>query len=128
MGLIPGSGTSPGEAPVFLPGKFYGQRSLVGYSPWDHRVRHNWATNTHTHTHTHTHKHTHRCFSWCLIFAKKEMPISSWNSYVFFWLGEFPFFPFTTWLFWLEIQNYLYLKGVYLLGNHFEFKIFLHKY
>ena len=26
----------------------YGQRSLVGYSPWDLRVRHNWATNTHT--------------------------------------------------------------------------------
>ena len=23
--------------PVFLPGKFCGQRSLVGYSPWDHR-------------------------------------------------------------------------------------------
>ena len=21
--------------PVFLPGKFYGQRSLVGYSPWN---------------------------------------------------------------------------------------------
>ena len=23
--------------PVFLPGKLYGQRSLVGYSPWGHR-------------------------------------------------------------------------------------------
>ena len=23
--------------PVFLPGEFYGQRSLVGYSPWGHR-------------------------------------------------------------------------------------------
>ena len=23
--------------PVFLPGKFYGQRSLVGYSPWSHK-------------------------------------------------------------------------------------------
>ena len=23
--------------PVFLPGKFYGQRSLAGYSPWDHK-------------------------------------------------------------------------------------------
>ena len=22
---------------VFLPGKFHGQRSLVGYSPWDHK-------------------------------------------------------------------------------------------
>ena len=24
-------------APVFLPGEFHGQRSLVGYSPWDHK-------------------------------------------------------------------------------------------
>ena len=23
--------------PVFLPGEFYGQRSMVGYSPWDHK-------------------------------------------------------------------------------------------
>ena len=22
---------------IFLPGKFYGQRSLVGYSPWGHK-------------------------------------------------------------------------------------------
>ena len=28
-------------APVFLPGEFQGQRSLVGYSPWGHRVGHN---------------------------------------------------------------------------------------
>ena len=38
LGLIPGSGRSPGEGngntPVFLPGKFHGQRSLVGYIPW----------------------------------------------------------------------------------------------
>ena len=37
-GLIPGSRRSPGEAngdPLhFLPGKFCGQRSLTGYSPW----------------------------------------------------------------------------------------------
>ena len=26
--------------PVFLPAKFYGQRNLVGYSPWGHRVGH----------------------------------------------------------------------------------------
>ena len=33
-GLTPGSGRSPGEggtSPVFLPGEFHGQRSLVGY-------------------------------------------------------------------------------------------------
>ena len=23
--------------PVFLPGEFYGQRSLAGYSPWGHK-------------------------------------------------------------------------------------------
>ena len=33
--------------PVFLPGEFHGQRSLVVYSPRGHkRVRHDWATNT----------------------------------------------------------------------------------
>ena len=26
-------------------GKFHGLRSLVGYSPWDHRVGHDWATS-----------------------------------------------------------------------------------
>ena len=26
--------------------EFHGQRCLTGYSPWDFRVRHNWATNT----------------------------------------------------------------------------------
>ena len=32
-------------SPVFLPGEFYGQRSLAGYSPWGHkRVRHDLAT------------------------------------------------------------------------------------
>ena len=31
--------------PVFLPGKSHGQRSLVGYSPWGSKVRHNWATS-----------------------------------------------------------------------------------
>ena len=36
MGLIPGLGRSPGEGntSVFLPGKFYGQRSLAGCNPW----------------------------------------------------------------------------------------------
>ena len=32
--LIPGSGRS-----LTLPGEFHGQGSLVGYSPWGHRVR-----------------------------------------------------------------------------------------
>ena len=29
--------------PVFLPRKSHGQRSLEGYSPWSHRVRHDLA-------------------------------------------------------------------------------------
>ena len=38
-GSIPGSGRFPAEGdgnplPIFLPGKFHGQRSLEGYSPW----------------------------------------------------------------------------------------------
>ena len=28
------------STPVLLPGKFHGQRSLVGYSPWGRRVGH----------------------------------------------------------------------------------------
>ena len=38
MSLIPGSERSPEKematAPVYLPGEFHEQRSLVGYSPW----------------------------------------------------------------------------------------------
>ena len=41
--LIPESGRSPGvgwqPTPVFLLGKFHGQRNLVGYSPWSHKKR-----------------------------------------------------------------------------------------
>ena len=41
-GLIPGLGRTPGggawqPTPVFSPGEFHGQRSIVGYSPWDHK-------------------------------------------------------------------------------------------
>ena len=39
--LIPGLGRSQSRkwqlAPVFLPGKFQGQSSQAGYSPWDHK-------------------------------------------------------------------------------------------
>ena len=40
-GWIPGSGRSPGERigyiPVFWPGGFHEQGSLLGYSPWGHK-------------------------------------------------------------------------------------------
>ena len=42
LSSIPGSGRFPWRrkwqpTPVLLPGKFHGQRNLVGYSPWDHK-------------------------------------------------------------------------------------------
>ena len=43
--------------PVFLPGKFHGQRRLVGYNTWGHKEP---DTTEHVRTHTHTHTHTHR--------------------------------------------------------------------
>ena len=41
MGLISGSGRSPGEGIVFLPGKSHGQRNLSDYTPQGLRVGHN---------------------------------------------------------------------------------------
>ena len=65
--------------PVFLPGKFHGQRSLAIYSPWtcresDTTEHTHMHAHTHTRTHTHTHTHTHtrtqpvvyKCFT-CLL-------------------------------------------------------------
>ena len=42
LGLIPGSGRSPGEGngnplQLLLPGESHAGRSLVGYSPWGHK-------------------------------------------------------------------------------------------
>ena len=51
IGSIPESGRSPGGqfTPVFSPGKFHGQRSLAGYSPWGHKES---DMTEHTHIHT----------------------------------------------------------------------------
>ena len=67
-GSIPGLRTSPGEGNG---NPLQRQRSLVGYSPWGHRVRRD-SVHTHTldpyadkilyiyiYTHTHTHTHTY---------------------------------------------------------------------
>ena len=47
MGSIPGFRRSPegghgNPTPVFLSGEYHGQMILEGYSPWGHRVRHDW--------------------------------------------------------------------------------------
>jgi len=42
-GSVPGSGRSPGEGngnPLQYSGKFHGQRSIEGYSPWGQKVGH----------------------------------------------------------------------------------------
>ena len=47
--------------PVFLPGKFHGQRSLVGYGPWGSReldLTEHVCMHVRAHTHRHTHTHT----------------------------------------------------------------------
>ena len=64
LGLIPGSGKSPGEGNGYplqysCLGESHGQRSLEGYSPWGHKESDTTEPLTHTHTHTHTHIHTH---------------------------------------------------------------------
>ena len=48
IGKIPWRGAWQ-PTPVFLPEKSHGQRSLVGYSPWD---RKELDTTKHAHTHT----------------------------------------------------------------------------
>ena len=48
-------------APVFLSGKFHGQKSLAGYSPrgWNES---DMTEHARARTHTHTHTHTHTCW------------------------------------------------------------------
>ena len=41
------------SSPVFLPGKFQGQKSLVGYSPWGHKEL---GMTEQAHMHTHAYK------------------------------------------------------------------------
>ena len=55
---------------VFLPGEFHGQRSLVGYSPWDCTESDTSELLTHTHTHTHTHNHKQNSLPCPLILKK----------------------------------------------------------
>ena len=63
MGLIPGSGRSPGEGsgnplqysrlgnPI--------DRGLVGYNPWGHKELDTLSDLAHAYTHTHTYIYTH---------------------------------------------------------------------
>ena len=44
--------------PAFSPGESHGQRSLVDYSPWGHRVGHDWSDIAQMHVDLNTHTHT----------------------------------------------------------------------
>ena len=50
--LNPGSGRSPGErnGNPLQSGKFHGEWSLAGYSPWGHKESKILSTHAHTHT------------------------------------------------------------------------------
>ena len=63
MGLICVGQEDPLEEEilVFLPEKFYGQRSLAGYSPWGHK-----ESDTTEHTRWYLYSH-----SWCSLFPKR---------------------------------------------------------
>ena len=66
--------------PVFLPGESHGQRRLEGYSPWNCRIRQDWATKTHTYARN---KRV-RCLQWtvkcfCLFRLRKWLKQIQWN-------------------------------------------------
>ena len=47
MGRFPGVGWQP--TPIFLPGKFHGQRGLMADSPWRHKESDTTEHAVHTH-------------------------------------------------------------------------------
>ena len=49
MGSIPGGGYG-NPLTVFLPGKFHGQRSLAGYSPWNYKSQMQLGGRAHSYT------------------------------------------------------------------------------
>ena len=53
---------------LFLPGKFHEQSNLVGYSPWGHRVRHDWARHWLIYSH---HLLTPTFLLWCFCVFQK---------------------------------------------------------
>ena len=94
--------------PVFLPGESYGQRTLVGYSPWGHQVGHNW-TREHSMPHsskltakTHNFVQTH---SWLQSDVRKYSLQGKWTwmlntNFILIYLVSFssshwPFFLFS---------------------------------
>ena len=63
--------------PVFLPGKSHGQRSLAGYSPWDHKELYTTVAPEHIHTQACQIllNQCHKWISWVWILA---LPFAIW--------------------------------------------------
>ena len=75
--------------PVFLPGKSQGQKSLAGYSWWDHkRVGYNLDTKQQPYTHSHVYKlhnvHIYNAIHVVLHAVMYYKIQFKWLSYVFF--------------------------------------------
>ena len=82
--------------------KFSWKRNLVGYSPWDHRIRHDWAndwthmhtgkhTQTHRHTQTHTHAHIYIYICVCIYIYIFPPPRQEyWSGVPFSLPGDLP--------------------------------------
>ena len=48
--------------PVFLPGECHGQKSLLGYSPWDHKELDTTEQLTHTHSRYFKYFHSYQIY------------------------------------------------------------------
>ena len=121
--------------PVLLPGKFHGQKSLVGYSPWGHKV-----SDTTEQLHKCNLKATFKIDINQILVVVSEDPF-------FFWLSPFqetifnhsPFWILPLWLTsqkfqrWCRIstvgkKKYLFSKVITLTGKTKHFFNFIQKY
>ena len=79
VGSIPGPGRCPRRkwqpTPVFLPGKFHGQRSLVGYSPWGCK-----ELDTTGHTHMHARPLAAVSFGKIFSFSNYRAVVLNWGA------------------------------------------------
>ena len=71
--------------PVFLPGKFHRQRSLVDYSPWDCKESDTTeclCVYTHRHTHTYTHTNTWNKDPMCCMVQQQQKNTYTFHNFI----------------------------------------------
>ena len=69
---------------VFLPEESHGQRNLASYSPWGHRVGHDWTTNTLLHF-------------WCITSSLLEIFLPTFIKYILVNGHKFLYYHENTW-------------------------------